>query len=490
MTERLHQRLFAAAEWRGEAPALAAPDASFTHAALADAVRRAAGLLEAQGVRPGDRVVWLGFNAAAQIVLTFAAARLGAMSAPLNWRLAEEELAWIFADAEPRLAFADAAHLDVARRVAGAVPVLPAETLLTAQGEARSPEPSPEAPALLVYTSGASGRPKGALLTHRALAANAALATDMHALTKDDHVHTVLPMFHVGGLNIQTLPALLAGARVTLMERFEPGACLAQIAALRPTLSVHVPASFAALMAHPDWPSADLSSLRLLATGSTDVPVPTLQAVHARGVPVIQIYGATETGPVVVYQREADAVPRLGSIGQPGPKVEIRLTDPQGRDVPDGADGEIRVKSPTLAVGYWRRPDSAREFDGGWWRSGDVARRDAEGWLWFADRVKNVIVSGGENIYPAELERVLAGLPGVREAAVVGRPDPRWGAVPVAVVAGEGLTEADILAAFDGRLARFKRPKGVVFVEALPRNAMGKVAVPEVRALVQRRGAA
>ncbi|MEO0681733.1 MAG: AMP-binding protein [Pseudomonadota bacterium] len=484
MTERLlHERLFAAADWRGEAPALAAPDATLSHAGLAQAVRRAAGLLERRGVRPGDRVVWLGFNAAAQIVLTFAAARLGAMTAPLNWRLAEEELAWIFGDAEPRLVFADAAHADAARRVAGGVEVLPAEALLEGDGEATGPEPAPQDPALLVYTSGASGRPKGALLSHRAVAANATLATDMHALTKADHVHTVLPMFHVGGLNIQTVPALLAGARVTLMDRFEPGACLAQIAAERPTLSVHVPATFAALTAHPGWAAADLSSLRLIATGSTDVPAPMIEAIHARGVPVVQIYGATETAPVVVYQREADAVARLGSIGRPGPKVEIRLTDPEGRDVPDGTEGEIRVKSPTLASGYWRRPDSAGEFDGGWWRSGDVARRDAEGWLWFADRVKNVIVSGGENIYPAELERVLAGLPGVREAAVVGRPDPRWGAVPVAVVAAEGLSEADVLGAFDGRLARFKRPKAVVFVEALPRNAVGKVLSPEVRAL-------
>lgn len=484
MTERrLHELLYAAADWRGEAPALAAPDATFTHAGLAEAVRRAAGMLEGQGVRPGDRVVWLGFNAASQIVLTFAAARLGAMTAPLNWRLAEEELAWIFGDAEPRLAFADAAHLDVARRVAGDVPVRPAEAILDAEGKATGPEPGPQDPALLVYTSGTSGRPKGALLSHRAIAANATLATDMHALTKDDHVHTVLPMFHVGGLNIQTIPILLAGGRVTLMDRFEPGACLHQIAEARPTLSVHVPATFAALMAHPEWEATDLSSLRLIATGSTDVPVPVIEAVHARGVPVIQIYGATETAPVAVYQREADAVPRLGSIGRPGPKVEIRLTDPEGREVPDGVDGEIRVKSPTLASGYWRRPDSAGEFDGGWWRSGDVARRDAEGWLWFADRVKNVIVSGGENIYPAELERVLAGLPGVREASVVGRPDPLWGAVPVAVVAGDGLSEADVLAAFDGRLARFKRPKAVIFVDALPRNAMGKIAVPEVRAL-------
>jgi len=364
--------------------------------------------------------------------------------------------------------------------------VRPAQAVLAgAEGPAATDETRPEDPCLLVYTSGATGRPKGALLSQAALFANARLATDMHALTKDDHVHTILPMFHVGGLDIQTLPALLAGARVSLMPRFEPAACLEEIARLRPTLSVHVPATLQAMIARPDWAEADLASLRLIATGSTDVPVPLIEAVHAKGVPVVQIYGATETAPVVVYQREADARARLGSIGRPGPGVEVRLTDAEGRDVPDGAEGEIRVKSPTLASGYWRK---GREgFEDGWWRSGDVARRDAEGWLWFADRLKNVIVSGGENIWPAELERVLAGTPGIREAAVVGMPDARWGAVPVAVVAAEGLTEADVLAAFEGRLARFKRPRRVVFVNALPRNAMGKVLPEAVRRTVAER---
>lgn len=486
MTERLTDRLLATADWRRDAPAVAAPDATLTHAELARTVERAAAWLAREGVRRGDRVAWLGLNAAAQLVLTFAAARLGAMTAPLNWRLAEPELAWIVADAEPTLILADETHADTARRVAGGVPVRPAQAVLAgAEGPAATDETRPEDPCLLVYTSGATGRPKGALLSQAALFANARLATDMHALTKDDHVHTILPMFHVGGLDIQTLPALLAGARVSLMPRFEPAACLEEIARLRPTLSVHVPATLQAMIARPDWAEADLASLRLIATGSTDVPVPLIEAVHAKGVPVVQIYGATETAPVVVYQREADARARLGSIGRPGPGVEVRLTDAEGRDVPDGAEGEIRVKSPTLASGYWRK---GREgFEDGWWRSGDVARRDAEGWLWFADRLKNVIVSGGENIWPAELERVLAGTPGIREAAVVGMPDARWGAVPVAVVAAEGLTEADVLAAFEGRLARFKRPRRVVFVNALPRNAMGKVLPEAVRRTVAER---
>ncbi len=489
---RLSEALDAAARGRGGAPALSAPDADLTYDGLARAGASAAEWLWRRGVRAGDRVAWLGTNAAAQIMLTFGAARLGAMTAPLNWRLADEELRWILADAAPALLVADAAHLETARRIAGGAPVAGPEAcaqMLAAPARAGDVS-DPSSPALLVYTSGATGRPKGALLSQSALLANAALSVDMHAMTDADHVLTVLPMFHVGGLNIQTLPALLTGARVTLADRFAPDACLAAIAASRPTLTVQVPATIAALAAAPGWDGADLSSLRLIATGSTDVPPAQIEMLHARGVPVVQIYGATETGPVAVYQREEDAVPRLGSIGRPGPGVELRLEGRDGREAAPGEPGEILLRSPALASGYLNRPDADADFAGGWFRTGDVARRDADGYLWFADRVKNVIISGGENIYPAELERVLAETPGIAEAAVVGLPDPRWGTVPVAVVArapgAEGLDAAAVLAAFEGRLARFKRPRAAAFVEALPRNAMGKVEKARVRELAER----
>ena len=479
--------LHGAASARGDEPAIHGPDLDLTYAELLGRAEAVAHYLTHEhGLNRGDRVVYLGFNSIGLLVLVFAAARAGLMVCPLNWRLAEEELAWTIADAEPRLLVADAHHASLAEKMASARPVVQLGQInnVASGTTLEAPEPGPDTPLLLVHTSGATGRPKGAVLTQGAVVANAHLSWDMHAMTAADHVLTGLPMFHVGGLNIQTLPALLCGAEVTVMDRFEPGACLAAIRDTRPTLTVQVPATFQALMAHPDWEATDLSSLRAIATGSTDVPVPIIEAVHARGIPVIQIYGATETGPVVVYQKIADAREQIGSIGRAGPGVDVQITGPDGSALPVGEAGEIWLRSPTLASGYWRNEAANAAFAGGWFRTGDVARRDENGYFWFADRIKNVIISGGENIYPAEIERVLAEMPEIAEASVVGQPDPKWGMVPVAaVVARAPVTEADILAGFKGKLARFKHPKAVLFVEALPRNAMGKILPDRVRAM-------
>ena len=476
--QTLWDAMAAAAAVRPDAPAIDAPDGRFTYAELMQAAGAVAARLVARGVGQGDRVAYLGLNGAAQILLLLGCARIGAMFAPLNWRLVAAELQVILRDAAPGLLIADAAMADLALAAEGR-PAASVEVFMAKPWHVTVPPqyPTPSDPALLCYTSGASGRPKGALHGQTALLANAALAHDMHAMTAADHVLTVLPLFHVGGMCIQTLPALLIGARVTLMARFDPGACLDLIETARPTLTVQVPATMAALLAHPRWAQADLSSLRAITTGSTDVPVPMIDAVQGRGVPMIQIWGATETGPMAIYQQVAEAFSHPGAIGRPGPGVRLRLTDAGGHDVPPGAAGEIRVASAALASGYWKRPD-VDDLDGGWFRSGDVARQGADGALWFLDRVSSVIISGGENIYPAELERVLHDLPGLADAAIAARPDPRWGAVPVVVAVrapGADLSAADILAAFDGRIARFKHPSAVVFVGALPRNAMGKV---------------
>ena len=480
-------RLRGAASARGSVAAIHGPDLDLSYAEFIDQVEALAHhLIRERALQPGDRVGYLGFNSVGLLVLVFAAARAGLMVCPLNWRLAKEELAWTIDDASPGLIVSDEHHLGIAERIAGDRPVLTLDeiNLFTGGDRLGTMANDPTTPLLLVYTSGATGRPKGAVLTQGALMANARLSWDMHAMAAEDHILTGLPMFHVGGLNIQTIPALLCGAEVTVMDRFEPGACLAAIQAARPTLTVQVPATFQALMAHPDWGATDLGSLRAIATGSTDVPVPIIEAIHARGVPVIQIYGATETGPVVVYQKIEDAHTRIGSIGKAGPGVTVQISGPDGMALPDGEAGEIWLRSPTLASGYWRNEDASRAFSGGWFRTGDVARRDEDGYFWFADRIKNVIISGGENIYPAEIERVLSEMPGIAEAAVVGRPDPKWGAVPVAaVVSRHEISEADIRARFEDKLARFKHPKAIMFVEDLPRNAMGKVVPEKVREL-------
>ncbi|MCA1299780.1 class I adenylate-forming enzyme family protein [Stappia indica] len=473
-----------------------------TYAQFAAAIGGAAHwLARAHGIGRGDRVAFLGTNAPDMLVLLFAAARLGAILVPLNWRLAPPELAHAVRDSgaallvhQPAFAatVAEMAVLGAAPRVqmsdarSGGLAAFLAGTAALSAGEG---EGGAEDPLLIVYTSGTTGRPKGAVLTQRALTANALNALHMHDMTSRDLVLTVLPMFHVGGLNIQTTPALYAGATVLLHERFHPESCLEAIAGERPDLTVLVPATLSALIAHPRWSDADLSSLRAIATGSSDVPRHLMQAFCERGVPVIQIYGSTETGPVAIYQRVQDAAEEFGAIGRPGLHTEARITR-DGEPLGVGEIGEIELRGTNITQGYWNRPEARTESfrAGGWFRTGDLGSIDARGVFWFRDRLKNVIISGGENIYPAELERVLGELSQVAEAAVVGVKDPQWGECPVAVVVARAPQERDaqaVLEGFNGRLARYKHPKSVVFVEELPRNALGKVRLDRVRNMAE-----
>ena len=485
--------------------ALVCDGEQLTYAQLADAIARAAGLLHDRlGVRHGDRVAWLGHNAPEMLVLLFACSRLGAIFLPLNWRLAAPEHAWILDDCQAKVLCAGpgfGAHaaglcagqplprlLAVGEPTAGALDY--AALTATARPLRTSPDPAGGGtPVLLCYTSGTTGRPKGALLDQRALLFNALNSLHMHGLTAADRVLTTLPMFHVGGLNIQTLPALYAGATVVLHRQFDPAATLAAFAAERITLTVLVPAQLVALFAQPGWDSADLGPLRTISTGSTLVPLGLIERVHARGVPLIQVYGSTETAPLATYLVAADAAHKAGSCGLPALHCEVRVVDDTGHDVPAGTAGELWVRGPNVMRGYWNQPDATAEaLVDGWYRSGDVGHADADGFLWIDDRKKDVIISGGENIYPAELENLLAEHPDLAEAAVVGRADPKWGEVPVAVVVARAGAAPDADAVrgwFQGKLARFKHPRDVVFREALPRNAMGKVEKDAVRAMVR-----
>jgi len=466
-----------------DAIALTFPGGRLTYAALRERIAAAAAMLAAHGLGRGDRLAFLGQNHPAQLVLLFACARLGAILVPLNWRLAEPELRFILADSGATL-------LATTREMAGAARAAapPGCALLDAAAEWPAAPAPPEAggedaPLLLVYTSGTTGRPKGAVLDQRALRFNALNARHAFALTAADRVLTLLPLFHVGGLNIQTTPALLAGAEVVLLPRFDPAAFFAAVAAHRPTLTLLVPAIMQALVAHPGWATADLSSLRAIGAGSSEVPLPLIEAFHARGIPVQQVYGATETGPVAICQTRDAALAAPGSLGQAALHGEARVVDVAGREVPPGVAGEIQLRGPHVARGYWNDPTAtAAAFRDGWFASGDVGLRDAAGRFWFTDRLKHVIISGGENIYPAELERLLREAPGVAEGAVCGRPDARWGEVPVAVVVpGAGFDPASVLRHFEGRIARFKQPRAVVAVSELPRTALGKVQLEALR---------
>jgi len=466
------------AEAAPDKPAILAEGRSLTYAGLLRAARDAAAFLDARGVRRGDRVGVLAENDPDTLVLLLACARLGAMLMPLNWRLATPELEWIVRDAAPRVLFADAAHGGV---LDGALP-------LGAWPAAEPPNEAPPDPGeglLLVYTSGTTGRPKGAVLSGGALLANAAMSRDMHGLTAADRILTVIPLFHVGGMNIQTTPALMCGATVILHRKFDPGATLAAFARDRPTLTVLVPSTLLAVLEHPAWPGADLSSLRAVTTGSTVVPPSLTRPFVARGVPVLQVYGATESCPIAIYTRLGETWPEQ-STGRPGPLCDARVVDEAGCQLPPGRDGEVLLRGPALFSGYWNNPaETAAALRDGWFWSGDIGRVDLEG-AWFVhDRKKNLIVSGGENIYPAEIERVLGEHPAVLEAAVIGAPDPRWQEVPVAHVVlrpGAACSEAELKQHIRGQLARFKTPRDIRFIDRLPRNAMGKVQHALLRA--------
>ena len=464
--------------------ALRFEDRAWTHAALAAWIDAEVAALAALGVGLGDCVGVLALNHPRTLALLFACARLGAMLAPLNWRLAGPELQWILDDAAPKLLFVDGAAADVGRAGTVVLPLAPAST--PGQAARGGPHLSPGGEGvLLVYTSGATGRPKGAVLSADALLANAALSRDMHGLTAADHVLTVLPLFHVGGLNVQTIPALLAGAAVTLHARFDPAATLQSIERDRPSLTVLVPATLQAILAHPAWPSADLSSLRAITTGSTVVQPAVIAPFVARGTPVLQVYGSTETAPIAIYTRIGEAADPA-STGRPGPLCEARAMDERGQPAPPGTPGEVWLKGPQLFSGYWRNPAATAEaLVDRWYRTGDIGTQAADGSWTVHDRLKNLIVSGGENIYPAEIERVLHEMPEIAEAAVVGRPDPRWQEAPEAHVVlrpGAACSEAAVIAHVHRQLARFKAPRRVHFVASLPRNAMGKVLLAALKA--------
>ncbi len=412
--------------------------------------------LRAEEVQPGAIVAWLGHNSWDMLATLVACERLGAVLLPLNWRLAAPELARICAHAGVGHLLGTPDQQTLARAVLRQTTLAP--------GPAAGVQP---ADLLLVYTSGTTGEPKGAMHTRAGMQANATAAIVAQGLGAPTRALAVLPLFHVGGLCIQTLPTLVAGGQVSLLPRFEPATWFDVVEQWRPTTTLLVPAAMKALIDHARWPAADLSSLQFINSGSQIVPRHLIEAFHARGVPVAQVYGGTETGPLSIVLRPDEAVAHLGMAGRPALGVQVRLAD----------DGEVLLKAPQLMRCYHRCATPAFD-EAGWFHTGDLARQHDDGFFEIVGRSKEVIISGGENIHPAEIEELVATWPGVADCAVVGVPDTRWGEVPVlALVAAAGAVP-DIVALqalLQARLARFKQPRRVVLLGALPKTALGKV---------------
>ena len=412
--------------------------------------------LQHEGVQRGAIVAWLGHNSWDMLATLVACERLGAVLLPLNGRLAAVELAQI-------VSHAGVGHLMGTPELED----LAAEVLAIATLHSGPADGVQDGDLLLVYTSGTTGRPKGAMHTRAGLQANALAAIVAQGFDAQTRVLSVLPLFHVGGLCIQTLPALSVGAKVLLHARFDVNAWFDAVESWRPTTTLLVPAVMRALLEHPRWAGADLSSLSFINSGSQIVPRGLIDAFHARGIPVAQVYGATETGPVSIVLRPQEALRHVGLAGRPALGVQLRLA----------ADGEILLKAPQLMRGYHRSSESAFDAEG-WFHTGDLAVQHSDGLVEVVGRSSELIISGGENIHPAEIESLLDGHADIAECAVVGRADLRWGEVPVlAVVArpGHRIDEAAVLATLARQLARFKLPRQVVLRDALPRTALGKL---------------
>jgi fatty-acyl-CoA synthase len=471
----------------GARPALADGTRRLSFAALNRLACRAANALAARGVGRGDRVAVLQRNGTDYVALYYAAAKLGAILCGINWRLAAPEIDYILGDSEPKLLVHDAefaptvaalGRRDLPAHVAGEEGSFAA--LLAAADESEpAAAAAPDGPLVLVYTSGTTGRPKGAVLTHRQMFWAAATMAASHDYKRGDVNLVPTPLFHVGGLSFATLFVHM-GATLLLPRAWEPGAILRLVATERVNHFFAVPAMLRALAEHADFAAADLASLRWILCGGAPVPAELVERFAARGIPVQQTYGATETaGPATLVDLD-HALAKAGSAGLPYFHTDLRIAGADGSGLSAGEVGEIQVRAPHVFAGYWRDPAAtAAAFAGDWLKTGDLGRQDAEGYLYILDRAKDVIISGGENVYPAEIEAVLAEHPAVAEIALVGAADREWGEVPCAVVvprSGTSVTLDELRRFGEGRLARYKLPRRLALrKEPLPRNATGKV---------------
>ena len=441
--------------------------------------RLAAGFLDA-GLVPGDRVATLTGTSPEHVVVFFACAKAGLILMPLNTRLAAPELAYQLADAEPAVLLCSDEHAETA---AALHPRTAGLEELVFQKHKALPPPGDDDGLLLVYTSGTTGKAKGALLTHANCFWTNLSFDRVAGVSSEDTVLQVLPQFHVGGWNVQPLLAWWKGATVVLEPAFDPARALALIAEKHVTSMMGVPATYLFMAQDPGFAKADLWTLRRAIVGGAPMPEALLEVWHERGVEIVQGYGLTEAAPNVLCLPPEDAARKRGFAGKPYPHVDVALRDPESGTLLDGvAEGELVVKGPNVFAGYWRNEETTTAaFADGWLLTGDVAARDDEGYYRIVGRTKDMVISGGENVYPAEIENVLHEHAAVAEAAVVGVPDERWGEACLAfVVLGGDATEEALLEHCRSRLARYKVPRGVRFVDSLPRNALDKVVKSEL----------
>jgi fatty-acyl-CoA synthase len=470
-------------------------------------VRRVAAALAGLGVRPGDRVSWLSSNHPSALETLYACGQLGAIWVPVNARLTAPEARYILAHSGATVVFHGRDQADLAASLKDQVPdvrswievepseagpSLPYEQLLAdADPVRRDEQVTLDDPCLIMYTSGTTGQPKGAVLTHGNMTWNATSQILGFDFTADERTLALAPLFHIGGLNGTVNPTLLRGGCVVMVRRFDPAAALEVIEQQRVTSFFAVPTMLDAMARDPSFPVRDLSALRSIGAAGAPVPLPTLRTWLARGVAMQQAYGMTEAAPGCTVLDSADAERKIGSVGTPVFFTDLRVIRPDGSDAAVDEVGEVIVSGPNLMPGYWNDPERTAEVltRDGWYHSGDAGSLDDEGFLFIRDRYQDLIISGGENVYPAEVESALLELPGVVEAAVIGVSDEIWGEVGLALLvmgAGSAADPGSVQAALRARLAGFKVPGHVQFVTDLPKTATGKIRKSELRARYSR----
>ncbi|MDF2705947.1 MAG: p-hydroxycinnamoyl-CoA synthetase [Nonomuraea muscovyensis] len=474
-------------------PAFVFRDRTLSYAEIHERTTRLAGRLRRAGVTAGDRVAYLGPNHVAFAETMFATHKLGAVFVPLNSRLAAPEIAYMLADSGASVLI----HAPECAESVRALPDIPSLTAVVShdlydEWLAQGPDTPIDVPvtlddvALILYTSGTTGRPKGAMLTHGNLVWNCYNLLVGVDLRSDEVTLVSAPLFHVAALNQTLLPTFLKGGCSVVMPSWDVERCYDLIEKHRVTWMFGVTTMFAAFAGSPRWQSADLSSLRSLMAGGAPVPPSLIRTYQDRGLVFCQGYGLTETAPGATFLEPAQSTRKAGSAGVPVFFADVRVVRPDLTDTAPGEPGEVLIQGPNVTPGYWNNPQATRAaiHEDGWFRSGDIATRDEDGYLYIVDRAKDMYISGGENVYPAEVEGALAEHPAVAEAAVVGVPDERWGEVGHAFVVPRPdthVTGGELRDFLLDRLAKYKIPRYVDLVDDLPRTGSGKVRKWDLR---------
>lgn len=428
------------------------------------------------GVKEGDRVALLSLNELDVFVLFFACQRLGATLVPLNYRLARPEIEHILNDAEPRLIVLQnefSSILENRKERKALFTDLKNKT----SGSFEEFHSKPETSALLLYTSGTTGFPKGALLSHSMIFWNSINTTFRLNLTQDDSAVIFLPLFHTGGWNVFSTPFFHRGAKIILMKKFEADQVLQLTSKQNCTLLFGVPTTMEMMARSSIFGDIDLKNVRYAIVGGEPMSLEAIQIWNEKGVPVRQGYGLTEFGPNVFSLNEEDAVRKMGSIGFPNFYIEVKVIDDKGKELGAEQIGELCLKGPMMMSGYWRNSKATSEtIQDGWLRTGDLVRKDSEGYFYVVGRKKEMFISGGENVYPAEIEKVIRQIPSVKEVAVIGIKDPKWGEVGRAfVVSDPEISESTVIEHCLLNLAKFKVPKSVALMKELPKGDSGKI---------------